>query len=149
MRRVAITVSLLLALLLAGAVPAAANHGTVQGSTWYSDGTTHTWGYPGHIVSVYATNAYPGIPFVVAAQPVVAGQKACGSPAVLVGSPTVTSGANGFIPTVSIAFDLPTSTSPGSYWLCFFHVYATPTVNTTGLTYTAPVLFTVLPDTTS
>jgi hypothetical protein len=133
-------------LLLAGAVPAAAHHGVVQGNTWYSDGTKLKAGYVGDTVEVFATNAYPGIPFMVAARPVAHGQS-CNHPTVLLNSPTVTSLANGAIAPVRIPFELSTqSTPPGDYHLCFVHVGA-PT--TTGATFTAPVIFTVLPDTTS
>ena len=113
--------------------PVVTGPATVQGSSWYSDGTKAKAGPPGTRISAYAVNAFPNVPYRL-----VLGHgtsdKACQAIAQWVNPAVVYAGQNGLIGRVTGT--VPLDTLPGTYQLCFEDSSAANLTGTGGTTFT-------------
>ena len=114
--------------------PVVTGPATVQGSTWYSDGTKAKAGPPGTPISAYAVNAFPGVGYRLVLG-LGSSTRACEAIAQWVNPAVVIAGPSGLIGRVTGT--VPADTVPGTYKLCF------EDASTGNLTGTGGAMFTV------
>ncbi len=131
-RSVGIACLVVVAHVALGPASALADHGTVVGNTWYSNGRLSNSGPAGTFISVFASGAQPNLEYQVGVQKVEGGRTPCGTAVILSTSPIRLSNGRGFIATTTVAFD-EQRTGRGWYWVCF--------VSSLGDYLTAPVYF--------
>ena len=104
----------------------------VQGSAWYSDGSSSKSGPSGTVITVFASGLQPNVSFRVATSPAQANPALkCTSTLVNVNANLRKSNSRGFVPYTSG----PVSRAPGTYDVCV--------VASNGTTMAAPPTFTV------
>ena len=113
--------------------PVVTGPATVQGSTWYSDGTKAKAGPPGTRITAYAANAFSGVPYRLVLGH-GAGDKACEAPAQWINPTIVFAGPTGLIGRVTGT--VPLDTLPGTYKLCFEDSSTGNVTGTGGATFT-------------
>ena len=113
--------------------PVVTGPATVQGSSWYSDGTKAKAGPPGTPVTAYAVNTLPGVPYRLVLGLGSPG-KACEAIAQWVNPAVVYAGENGLIGRVTGT--VPLDTLPGTYKLCFEDSSTGNLTGTGGTTFT-------------
>ncbi|HET7722949.1 MAG TPA: hypothetical protein VFK43_23475 [Acidimicrobiales bacterium] len=113
--------------------PVVTGPATVQGSSWYSDGTKAKSGPPGTRITAYAVNAFPGVPYRLILGLGGPG-KACEAPAQWINPAIVYAGQNGLIGRVTGT--VPLDTLPGTYKLCFEDSSTGNLTGTGGTTFT-------------
>ena len=113
--------------------PVVTGPATVQGSTWYSDGTKAKSGPPGTRITAYAVNAFSGVPYRLILGLGSPG-KACEAPAQWINPTIVFAGQTGVIGRVTGI--VPLDTPPGTYKLCFEDSSTGNLTGTGGTTFT-------------
>jgi hypothetical protein len=106
---------------------------TVQGSTWYSDGTKVKAGPPGTRITAYAVNAFPGVSYRLVLGLGASG-RACEAIAQWINPTVVVAGPSGLIGRVTGT--VPLDTLPGTYKLCFEDSSTGNFTGTGGATFT-------------
>ena len=107
--------------------PVVTGPATVQGSSWYSDGTKAKAGPPGTVISAYAVNVFAGVPYRLVLGLGSAG-KACEAPAQWINPTTGLLGR--------VTGTVPLDTLPGTYKLCFEDSSTGNLTGTGGTTFT-------------
>jgi hypothetical protein len=113
--------------------PVVTGPATVQGSTWYSDGTKAKSGLPGTRITAYAVNAFSGVPYRLVLGLGGPGT-ACQAIAQWINPTIVFAGSTGLIGRVTGT--VPVDTLPGTYRLCFEDSSTGNLTGTGGTTFT-------------
>lgn len=113
--------------------PVVTGPATVQGSSWYSDGTKDKSGPPGTRITAYAVNVFPGVSYRLVLGLGSSG-RACEAIAQWVNPTVVVAGQTGLIGRVTGT--VPPGTLPGTYKLCFEDSSTGNFTGTGGTTFT-------------
>ena len=113
--------------------PVVTGPATVQGSTWYSDGTKAKSGPPGTRITAYAVNVFPNVPYRLVLGLGAPGN-ACEAIAQWINPTIVHAGPTGLIGRVTGT--VPLDTLPGTYKLCFEDSSTGNFTGTGGATFT-------------
>jgi hypothetical protein len=113
--------------------PVVTGPAVLRGTSWYSDGTTVKFGFPGTQVSAYAVQALQGVSYRLVLG-TGASDKACEAIAQWVNPTVVYAGPSGLIGKVTGT--IPAGTLPGTYKLCFEDASSGNLTGTGGTTFT-------------